>query len=156
MCLRVPQRRCKHPDSAFETGLRNVEWRRICLLHLTVFRGKSCHQEKRFYIRCLISWWWACGWICAWLNEDAFWIMEELGRLGRKGILARVKESLTYFRGNIDMTEPHKNVILSGRHVNKSVSHDPFSRKTEQSLMTLLNQNPVWRYQEMLKTSTHI
>lgn len=55
--------------------------------------------------------------------------MEELGRLGRKGILARVKESLTYFRGNIDMTEPHKNVILLGRHVNKSVSHDPFSRK---------------------------
>lgn len=27
------------------------------------------------------------------------------------------------------MTEPHKNVILSGRHVNKSGSHDPFSRK---------------------------
>lgn len=69
--------------------------------------------------------------------------MEELGRLGRKGVLASVKESLTYFRGNIDMMEPHKNVILLSQHVNKSVSHDPFSRKAEQSLVTLLNQNPV-------------
>lgn len=85
--------------------LRNVEKKRVCMLHFKVLRGKSCHQQTKssdkgfnFLVRSLRMN------VCTG-SEDASLLTEELERLGRGGNLSSVEESPIYLRGNIGMTE---------------------------------------------------